>query len=130
MTPEQANRYIGCPWVSGGDDIETGINCWNFLRYIQREYFGIDVPTAELGDPMAQLFAQQIQSGEWAPVPAPFHGCGVQLKSGNDPHVGVWLDIEGGGVLHALEGHGVVWTRRSRLGGMGFVRLKYYRLQK
>lgn len=130
MTPQQANQYIGRPWMSGGDDIENGINCWNFLRYVQQTHFGIDVPTAPLGDPMVALFGKQIESGEWAPVDTPFHGCGVLLKGGNDPHVGVWLDIEGGGVIHAMERAGVVWTVRSRLGVMGFVRIKYYRLSK
>lgn len=130
MTPQQANSYIGRPWSSGGDDIVAGINCWNFLRYIQRTHFDIEMPTAEMGGAMLVLLGQQIQSGDWAQVERPFHGCGVLLKSGHDPHVGVWLDIEGGGVLHSLEGHGVVWTKKSRLGSMGFIRLKFYRLKK
>ncbi|NLX17616.1 MAG: hypothetical protein GXY45_11720 [Ramlibacter sp.] len=103
------------------------LNCWGLLRHVQQHYFGIDLPATSLGDDMARLYEQRMQSGRWLIVPRPFHGAGVLLRDGQEPHCGVWLDVDGGGVLHCERGVGVRWQKPLDLRMAGYGRLKYYR---
>ncbi|CPK74677.1 Uncharacterised protein [Bordetella pertussis] len=58
----------------------------------------------------------------------PEHGDGVLLRAGNDPHVGIYLDLDGGGVLHAMEGRGVIFSPMRALVTMGFSQPTFYRI--
>lgn len=127
MTPAQINQYIGLPWVAGGRGPDA-FDCWGLLRYLQREHFGRGLPEIpEFGDTARAMYQVQMSSGAWEIVAQPEHGAGVLMRGGDDPHVGVWLDCEGGGVLHAMERVGVIWTPYRSLRLIGFSRLKYYR---
>lgn len=126
MTSAEANRYIGLPWVSGAAGPDA-FNCWGLLQVVQRDHFGIALPDLIFGDAARQAYAEHMQARDWEVVPATFHGAGVLLRGGDDPHVGVWLDLDSGGVLHAMQGRGVIWTARSGLRLLGFSRLQYYR---
>ena len=74
------------------------------------------------------MYARKMRSGEWEIADSPAHGDGVLLRDGNDPHVGIYLDLDGGGVLHALEGKGVVFTALRDLNFLGFARPTFYRI--
>lgn len=107
---------------------ENGLfNCWGLLRDIQMRFFGIDLPMTSLGDPLADLYSNKMKSGLWQIVDEPFHGCGVLMRAGSDPHCGVWLDFDGGGVLHCERGNGVLWQNNQSLRMSGYGNLKFYR---
>ena len=93
-------------------------------------HFGVDLPITSLGDPIADLHGERLKAGEWRIEDEPFHGAGVLMRTGNDPHCGVWLDFEGGGVLHCERGNGVVWQRAQVLKNHGYSKLKFYRFEK
>lgn len=126
MTADDINRYVGLPWQSGATGPHA-FNCWGLLQHVQREYFGVELPDLVFGDAAREAYAARLHSGDWEAVAQPFHGAGVLLRGGDDPHVGIWLDVDGSGVLHSIEGAGVIWTVRSRLRLMGFSRTQYYR---
>lgn len=133
MTPEQVTSYLDgtYEWDIEGNGPKK-FNCWNFMRYLQRKYFSKDIPEADLGDEefLRKMFVQNVQDGIWQPVYPPKHGDGALLKGGSDPHVGVYLDIDGGLVLHAMKDYNILATPLRNLRGLGFGRGVYYRVNK
>ncbi|QIW86565.1 hypothetical protein AMA2_6 [Achromobacter phage AMA2] len=133
MTPEQVNSYLdgSYTWALDGEGPKE-FNCWNFMRHIQREYFQKNIPEATLGDEelLKAMFVKHIQEGIWQPVYPPKHGDGVLLKGGSDPHVGVYLDIDGGMVIHAMKDYNILATPLRNLRVLGFGREVYYRVNE
>lgn len=127
MTADEANQYIGLPWVLGARG-PNEYDCWGLLVHCRATYFGGGIPDVEFGDPTRDLYAHKMRSGEWEIVVAPEHGDGVLLRDGNDPHVGIYLDLDGGGILHALEGKGVVFSVMRDLNLLGFAHPTFYRI--
>ncbi|MBW4789115.1 C40 family peptidase [Alcaligenes faecalis subsp. faecalis] len=127
MTADDANQYIGLPWRLGARG-PSEYDCRGLLVHCRSTYFGGGIPDFELGDAARDLYAHKMRSGEWQIVAIPEHGDGVLLRDGNDPHVGIYLDLDGGGVLHALEGKGVVFTALRDLNFLGFARPTFYRI--
>lgn len=108
--------YIGLPWVAGESD------CWAFARRVLRERFGVEVPPIPV-DPHALrgvmgAFAGHPEREHWLPVPVAAEGDLVLLGRSRRPaHCGVWV---GSGVLHSLEGVGVVLSRPADLRAAGW----------
>lgn len=127
MTPDQANAYIGCSWVMGGRGPDA-FDCWGLLKEIRDIHFGGGIPEVAFGDAARDLYGTKMRSGDWELVAAPKHGDGVLLRDGDDPHVGIYLDFDGGGVLHAQEGSGVVFTGMRELRFLGYSHAKFYRI--
>lgn len=127
MTPEEANRYIGKGWRFGARGPDE-YDCWGLLLHVQRTYFGVDIEDVPLGDAARDLFAKNMESGVWQALQEPIHGAGILMRGGDDPHVGIYLDVDGGGALHSMEGHGVIWSPNNKLRVQGFSRSRFYRL--
>lgn len=130
MNVEQMNEYIGIPWKKDGNGPDA-YNCWTFLAHMQRVHFGVEMPLVTPGDAAgsAAVHEARLRSGEWVIVKQPKHGDGCLLKGGMSPHVGLYLDIENGGVLHCMEGAGVVFTPFNDLSRSGYARAIFYRLK-
>lgn len=128
MNAAQVASYVGIPYKEGGLGPDA-YNCWGLLIHIQREYFGVNVPLVPLGNvpECLGMFKSAIDDGEWTQVDKPNHGDVVILRSGSDPHVGVYVDVERGGILHALENIGVIFTPMTQLNMLGYGRCKFYR---
>jgi cell wall-associated NlpC family hydrolase len=128
MTFSEANRYIGLPWVDGGKGPDC-FDCWGLLRWVQLHHFGVSLPDLPmLPDVRRDLYREQMDSGKWQIIERPVHGCGVLLRGGDRPHVGVYLCLDAGGVLHAQEGAGVIFTERANLKKVGYPRASWYSL--
>lgn len=130
MNAQQVNELVGTPY--GEDSFgPTSFNCWGLLHYVQRHYFYVSMPVAPMGDADAcvQMFVEHMHSGKWTPIATPVHGSGALLREGTEPHVGIYLDIDGGGILHAVRGPGVIWTPIHKLKKAGYRTVKYYRLE-
>ncbi len=127
MNSDDANKYIGIPWRFGARG-DGAYDCWGLLKECRDTYFGGGIPDVVLGDEARDLYTHKMRSHEWEITTLPIHGDGVLLRDGNDPHVGIYLDLDGGGVLHALEGKGVVFTQLRDLRLLGFSKPTFYRI--
>jgi hypothetical protein len=120
-----AARYIGIPWVAGESD------CWAIARRIWREVFGWIVPAVDVDAhnlyATVRAFQGHREYARWRRVALPTDGAAVLMgKSARACHVGVWAEADGGGVVHSLEGIGVVFTPPASLIAAGWRVLGYY----
>lgn len=121
-----ASEYIGQPWIKGERD------CWAFVRQVWAERFGLAVPVIDV-DParlreVVRAFTGHPEFGNWVEVAYPREGDGVLLAHSRHPtHVGVWVDVDGGGVLHCDQASGVVFASVTALTRCGWTVQRYYR---
>ncbi len=123
-------QYIGKPWMEGAQGPHA-FDCYALVRDIQQRYFGIDmsevaVPDYEDQGQIAELLSGHIETGNWIQVDKPQHGDGVYMRR-PARHYGVWLDIDGGGVLHCTKDLGVKFVKDSAWHAAGYGRKVYLR---
>lgn len=125
-------ELIGIAYSHTGKCPEEGFNCWEFMRYVQMRYYNRRLPFAALdgSQDLLQMHVDCMDKGVYQIVQEPIDGDCALLRSGTRPHVGVWLQNDYGGVLHCMEGAGVVWTRRTELLRYGYGRASYYRVKE
>lgn len=129
MTAHWAEAYLGEPWINGAHD------CWGFFRRVQREHFGLELPEIDI-DACSRLacareFAGHDERDAWALVESPAEGDAVLMGKNKRPaHVGIWIDADGGAVLHCVEGAGVIIQQRSTLRLAGWNTLGFYRRRR
>jgi len=116
------------PWQAGAQGPDA-YDCMGFFRMIQGRHFGIQVPAIiapDYEDPnaLAALFKTHEERGRWARIAKPAHGCAVLVHS--PMHIGTWLAVDGGGVLHCVRGAGVIFTRDSAWTVSGFGRREFF----
>lgn len=121
-----AIQYIGLPWVAGSSD------CWSFARQVWREQFGLDVAAVDVNvaSRLSSLraFDDHPEHAHWQIVRDPCEGDACLMgKSERPSHIGVYLEADGGGVLHSLETAGVVFTPVSALPSIGLRVLSWHR---
>lgn len=124
--PHWAADYIGDEWRAGEHD------CWGFVRRVQRERYGREVPPFDVDAfnclACARAVRDNPERSNWQQVGEPQEGDAVLLAHAKHPsHVGIWIDADGGGVLHCVEGDGVVFQARKSLAACGWGRLEFYR---
>ena len=129
MTPLDASQYVGIPWEAGAQGPQA-FDCMAFFGHVQRQHFGIEVPqiiAPDYDDPavLVDLFSHHEERSRWVKVDKPEHGCAVLIH--RPMHIGVWLDADGGGVLHCVRGAGVVFTRDPVWRWSGFGRREYFK---
>lgn len=120
-------QYIGRPWQEDGDN---ALDCMAFVREIQARHFGVEMPAVTIPDyddkrNIVALINGHAENENWQQVDKPQHGDAVLVRSPS--HYGVWIDEDGGGVLHCVKGVGVVFTKDSAWAWSGFGRRQYMR---
>lgn len=129
-TPHWAGQYIGTPWENGAQGPDA-YDCWSFFRMVQREHYGRDVPFVDedadnIRAVMRDMSAHD-ERANWTPVESPKDGSAVLMAHSRYPsHVGVWIDVDGGGVLHCVRGEGVVFSSIASLKAVGWGRLEFF----
>ena len=121
--------YVGTPWEAGAQGPHA-YDCMGFFRKVQAEHFSVQVPEIiapdyENPEVLAALFTGHQERGRWTRIATPEHGCAVIVH--RPMHIGTWLDIDGGGVLHCVKGIGVVFTSDSAWPFSGFGRREFFR---
>lgn len=110
-----AESYIGREWVNGSHE------CGHFFCTVMRERFGLDVQIIDadalnLRSCVRALNGQHPEFQNWVEVEIPQEGDCIRMSHSKHPHhVGLWVDIDGGGVLHCCEGIGTVFSSRKAL---------------
>ncbi len=126
-----AFHYLGAEWAPGGEGPDR-YDCWGLFRVVQRDRYGRHLPTIQV-DPRSAIacsraIAAQRTSGAWHEVGEPQDGDAVLMAQGHIPtHIGVWIDVDGGRVLHAQQGAGVIASSAAALTSMGWTCRTYYR---
>ncbi len=105
--------------VIGQDYDPTGLHCWELVRQCQQTVFKRDLPLVLVAPERRRELLDMMELRKLNPhyveVPEPVHGAVVFMtKNGHDVsraacHAGVWLDLDGGGILHTDDPHGVVF---------------------
>lgn len=126
-----AYQYLGRPWVNGATGPDS-FDCWGMLRYVQKHHFSLDVPiwSVDADDVLKVVRAIQTnpELNNWTKVSEPLEGDSVLLAHAHHPHhVGVWLNVDGGGVLHCIKGRGVIFNSLHSLKISGWGRVEFYR---
>lgn len=133
-----ANTYLGRPWIPGGRG-PAAFDCWGLLVHVYREHYGWTVPAhighhAEDVRENLRLFREEAAAARWRSLDkteAPVDGDAVAMSMGRRfHHVGVFLDLDGGLVLHPMQGKGVMANTRAGLKTFGLNNLKFYRLEQ
>lgn len=121
-----SSAWLGQEWHPLEND------CWMFARRVWARQFGIEVP--ELGVDAGNLrvvlaaCSGHAELAGWEPVATPIEGDGVLLGKGRlASHVGVWVDANGGAVLHCQQGAGSILSSRAMLDMTGWKKLVFYR---
>jgi cell wall-associated NlpC family hydrolase len=119
-----AMEYIGLPWSSEFD-------CWGFFRHVQRERFGRNLPAIRLEDyrlpAKSKMISTHPERANWKEIETPEEGDGALMLTGNrDAHVGIYVDIDGGRILHSDQPLGGMLTPVDRL-REDYTHIKFYR---
>lgn len=126
-----AIQYIGLPWKYGAQG-PTEFDCWGFVRHVEREHFGVDVPLIDYDDDWhvaARHLKEHPERVNWERMERPREGDLVMMARGRLPiHIGVYITANGKpGILHCLQGAGVVFNEMKSLRSAGWGALQYYR---
>lgn len=125
-----AAQYIGRPWVNGAQGPEA-FDCYGFFRHVQQCHYGRDIAIIEqdadhlIG--VTRSFTEHEERLHWREVKRPRDGDAVLMAHSKYPsHVGIWVDVDGGGVLHCVRGEGVVFSSLSALRNAGWGRVEFF----
>ena len=130
-----AGQYIGLPYQEDAFGPDA-FNCWTFLFHVQQIHFGRSLPFAPDEIDVTNILAimrrfsqADLASLGWHPVTVPEDGDVVFMGHGKKPHhVGIFADINRGGIVHCVEGQGVVFARPSDPATrMSWRLIEYYR---
>lgn len=119
-----AFNYLGKPWESGKEGPDA-FDCWGLVRYVQKLHYQRELSAihvdADNVRAVVQAFSSNDERTRWQQVAIPQDGDCLLLSQSKEPtHVGVWLDVDGGGLLHAVKGTGVVFSSAANIRLMGY----------
>lgn len=129
-----ANDYIGLPWESGAQGPEA-YDCYALVRHIQARFYGREMPMVQVDahDPelVRSTFANHSERARWLVVDEPKDGdCVLVYRGGEIDHIGIYLELDGGRVLHAMTHSGVVCTTLPVLKRLGWNPIEFYRFKE
>ncbi len=113
MKNHSVMEYLSKPWQSGAQGPDA-YDCFALVRAVQRDIFKRELPLIVVDALNAEIvqhaFLQAEHYVQWQQVDAPEEGdCVITKSSPTRPeHVGVWVDVDGGRILQAVFGSGVV----------------------
>lgn len=97
-----SHKYIGKPYVLGGQ-----YDCWTLFREIQENEFHITVPL---------LGSESVDKWKAIEFSKRKEGCAILLTRGKLPHhIGIWIDQDLGGIIHAVDKLGVIFTPGDKI---------------
>lgn len=132
-TTAAAADFVGT--VIGRAYEPAGLHCWELVRTAQALLFGRALPPVlvapERRRELIGLMGLRHNYPGWREVAEPQHGAVVFMtRNGHNLaqaacHAGTWLALDGGGVLHTDDPHGVVFDSLAELaarnwGDLGF----------
>lgn len=126
-----AENYIGKAWVNGAAGPDA-YDCHGLVRAVYRDQACIVLPVVDV-DALAPCAVRRAMRdydySAWFTVPAPCVELDVvEMSLARRPHhVGIYLAVDGGGVLTSVEGAGVIFQTLSSLSLHGWNIVACYR---
>lgn len=105
--------YIGLKWESGAAGPEK-YDCHNLVLEIQKDFYGkilpdVEVNASSLYDVVKKISKDKVWE-QFEKLNKPEDGCIVKMFTAENPnHIGVYVDIDGGGVIHSLKDIGIIF---------------------
>ena len=127
-----ATDYIGKPWVSGARGPDA-FDCWGLLWWVYRHQFQIELPIYAGVNPkdvkrVGRLMTDGSVDGDWLEIETPEEGCAVAMSQNKViHHVGIFLNADGGVVLHAGDKLNVLAQPIKQLSQYGWRTVRYYK---
>lgn len=127
-------QYIQKPWVSGARGPDA-FDCWGLLRWIYKTRLSIELPAypgveAKDSETVAGLIREATTVGpfaqEWHRLSKPVDMCGVAMGINEITHVGVYLAVDGGLVLHTASRHNCIAQSLKTLRANGYNLIEFY----
>lgn len=128
MTSIEINNLVGQ---------KIGLHCWDFVRKIEADFYYRHLPPVIVdihnGDEVRALLAEDEDAmcarAGWVLVRRPKDGdiCVMARRKDDAAHVGVFLQVDGGGVIHTEIHKPVVFTLIKWLPSLGYLNCRYYR---
>ena len=114
-----ASKYIGKPWINGQFD------CWGLVQEVYKNEFGIILsPIITNAESIKYVYSEFSKSNNYTHLQETKElkdKAIVVLSQGKYPsHVGLWADIDGGGIVHNLQDIGVVFQKEIELNISGW----------
>ncbi len=122
-------KYLSKPWINGQQD------CWQLVRDVYREQLNIELPQIVVNAEKLREVITAMESttnlSDWQPIEQPGHWSLVFWSQLTRPsHVGIYLDIDGGRILHNTQRTGVVCQSVHDMSLQGWCNPRYYRHKK
>ncbi len=124
-------RYVGLPWIAYATG-PTAYDCWGLVVYVAEKYYNLsftrhlDTVTND-SRAIHKTIRKEIASGKWQQSETPRDGSVVLLSlSRKFHHIGIWIDVDGGMLLHSFEGSGVCLSSLAQLKDAGFQRIEFW----
>lgn len=124
---------LGLKWKIGARG-PFEYDCWGLLWHVYRTRLNIELPeypgmnTANVWEVARKIEGVIISDMDWKQIKSPIHLCAVAMSSGRVlHHVGVWLDIDGGLVLHSRDSGAITAQSLRGLSSIGIQRIIYYK---
>lgn len=126
-----AEKYMGKRWANGACGPDA-YDCHGIVRAAYSDQLGIDLPIIDANALSALSVARAMRNYDysaWVEIDRPERDFDVvEMSLAKRPHhVGIYLTIDGGGVLTSVEGAGVVFQRLSSLKSHGWNITNCYR---
>ncbi len=127
-----AKKYIGLPYELEARGPHK-VDCWGLVYLVYKQEYGIELPLypgVSMLKPVeaTRTIAKALET-EWQPVVAPFEGCVITMSRNKEMHhIGIYLDHQGGLVLHSMKGLATVAEPLRFLSRMRLLRkVEFYR---
>jgi cell wall-associated NlpC family hydrolase len=128
-----ATQYIGRPWRAGARG-PNSFDCWGLVWYIYKTHLGVDLPNFRGLDPVsdpllcAKKINDQAHGPDWSPLPKPEDMCVVAMGIRYLTHVGLYLAVDNGLILHCTYRQQVVAESPRQIAvAFRFGRMEHYR---
>lgn len=126
-------NYLNKPWISGGYGPDS-YDCWGLVWAVYTQQYDIPLPRFPEVDAKDHLrVSRELLKGKdhtsWETTSAPLSGDVVLMGQGKYPtHVGIYLENDGGVILHATDRGSVVITGVKNLQSQFYLKtMGYYR---
>lgn len=124
--------YIGIPWLSGGRESVTGLDCWGLLCHVYAREYGITLaPYTEHVEGCPQVFEPllaELVTQHWKPTDSPQDGDAVAVgRKDRLSHVGLYVQLREPAILHSQVNNlsSIITLRLLRK--TGWTNIKFYR---